>query len=107
MTEFDNLSKEDRDTVWKAVIKARSLIQFIEQDGFSIPDEIAVMITVFDRTEKGVFAEALFDWIFRGVSIKVNEEDNDLWHWLSEQSVSLAKSLLCYLVRNAEGAIAS
>jgi hypothetical protein len=72
MSEFfdqlENLSKEERDQVLSGLLVAQSLIRFIEQDGFSIPEEIAAAIALFDRSEYDIFAKALFDLILRGVS---------------------------------------
>lgn len=104
--QLENLSKEERDQVLSGLLATQSLIRFIEQDGFSIPIEIAVAIALFDRAENDTFAKALFDLVFRGFPICANNGDSAPWHWISSQEKTVVKSLFCWLVRKAEGAIA-
>lgn len=104
--QLENLPKPERNQILNGLLVTQSLVRHIEQDGFSIPDEIAVAIAIFDRTENDVFAKALFDLVFRGFPLCVNDGDSAPWHWVSTQNVSVVKSLFCWLVRNAKGAIA-
>lgn len=103
--QLENLSKKERDQVLSGLLAARSLIRFIEQDGFSIPDEIAAAIALFDRAEYDTLAKALFDLIFRGIPICTNNGDSAPWCWISNQEKPVVKSLFCWLVRRSEKAI--
>ena len=103
--QLENLSKKERDHVLSGLLASQSLIRSIEQDGFSIPDEIAAAIALFDRTEYDTLAKALFDLIFRGIPICTNNGDSAPWCWISNQEKPVVKSLFCWLVRRSEKAI--
>lgn len=105
--QLENLPKDKRDQIFRGLLATQSLVRSVEQDGFNIPDEIAVAIALFDRAESDTFAKALFDLVFRGFPVGANNGDSSPWHWVSTQNISVIKSLLCWLVHKAEGAIAS
>lgn len=105
--QLENLSKEERDQILSGLLAAQSLIRFIEQDGFNIPDEIAAQIAIFSNEEFKTFARSLHYWIFEGAVIHANEGDSTPWHWISSQNALVVKSVLCWLIHRAKGAIAS
>jgi hypothetical protein len=74
----------------------------LAKDGFSIPEEVAAVIALFDKEETWLFASLLFDHIFRDAVIIVSDLDSIPWHWIAKQDTAVLKSLLCCLVRESQ-----